>query len=235
MSVDPLVESLRGAILVSCQAGPESPLNHPEMIAALAGSAERGGAAGFRVDGPENTAAVRAVTERPIFGINKVFRDGFEVYITATLEDALQVVDAGADLVALDGSSRPRPNGEALGDIVTALRHRGVPTMADIATLEEARYALDAGADIIATTMAGYTLDTEGVYDMSRPAFELLEQITGLGAPVIVEGRIWTTDHVRRCFELGAHALVIGSAVTVPEFITQRFVAATQTENGGER
>lgn len=226
------VASLRDAVLVSCQAGPESPLNDPKMLAALAASAERGGAAGFRVDGPANTAAVRAVTALPILGINKVFRDGFEVYITATLADALAVVDAGAELVALDGSPRPRPDGERLADIIDALHRRDVPVMADIATLAEAEYAVAAGADIIATTMAGYTDDTTGTLDMSHPAFELLQQITQLGVPAIVEGRIWTTEDVQRCFQLGAHAVVIGSAVTVPELITQRFVAAAVAPHG---
>src|SRR6185436_20180283 len=85
------IASLRGAVLASCQAGPGSPLNHPLTLAALAQSAELGGAQGFRVDGPANVAAVRAVSDLPIFGINKVDRDGYDVRITSTLEDALEV------------------------------------------------------------------------------------------------------------------------------------------------
>ena len=58
-----IIASLKGAVIVSCQAGPDSPLNHPATIAALAQSSEIGGAAAFRVDGPANVAAVRAVRQ----------------------------------------------------------------------------------------------------------------------------------------------------------------------------
>ena len=95
-----LVASLKGAVIVSCQAGPESPLNQPLTIAALAQSAAVGGAHGFRVDGPANVAAVRAVSGLPIFGINKVDREGYDVRITSTLGDAVEVVEAGANLLA---------------------------------------------------------------------------------------------------------------------------------------
>ena len=222
-----LVASLKGAVLASCQAGPGSPLNLPSTIAALAKSAELGGAQGFRVDGPSNVAAVRAVSDRPILGINKVDRDGYDVRITPTLEDALEVVRSGASIVALDGTERPRPHGESLAQIIAALHDIGVPVMADISTRREAVAAVRAGADIVATTLAGYTPDTLHL-DRSGPAFELLQEIRDLPVPIIVEGRIWTTLHVASCFEGGAYAVIIGSAITVPELITRRFVAAAR-------
>ncbi|MBG6107391.1 N-acetylmannosamine-6-phosphate 2-epimerase [Frigoribacterium sp. CG_9.8] len=220
-----LVTSLHGVVVASCQAGPGSPLNQPSMIAALARSAELGGAQGFRVDGPANVAAVRAVSELPILGINKVDRDGFDVRITPTLKDALDIVAAGANIVALDGTERARPYGETLSQIISALHELGIPVMADISTRREAEAAAEAGADIVATTLAGYTPYTSDV-DKFGPAFPLLEEIRELPVPVAVEGRIWTTDHVTRCFEGGAYFVIIGSAITVPELITRRFVAA---------
>lgn len=223
-----LIASLSGTVSVSCQAGPESPLNHPSTIAALAQSAEMGGAQGFRADGPANVAAVRAVSELPIFGINKVDRTGYEVRITPTLMDALEVVRAGANVVALDGTGRPRPEGETLSQIISELHERGIPVMADISTQEEANSAVEAGADLIATTLAGYTPYTDHV-DKSEPAFSLLASIRDLPVPIVVEGRIWTTDHVTACFDGGAYAVIIGSAITVPQFITRRFVAAARS------
>ena len=154
---DAIVVSLKGAVIASCQAGPESPLNQPLTIAALARSAELGGAQAFRVDGPNNVAAVRALSTLPILGINKVDRDGYEVRITSTLADAMEVVAAGANIVALDGTDRLRPYGETLDQIIAALHAIGVPVMADISTPAEARSAVEAGADIVATTLAGYT------------------------------------------------------------------------------
>lgn len=222
-----LVASLRGAVIASCQAGPESPLNTPATLASLALSAELGGAEGFRVDGPANVAAIRSMSPLPIFGINKVDRPGFEVRITSTLTDALDVVAAGANIVALDGTQRERPFGETLAQIITGLHEIGVPVMADISTRAEAVAAVGAGADMVGTTLAGYTPYTEHL-DRFGPAFDLLEEIRDLPVPVIVEGRIWTTDHIAACFAGGAYALIIGSAITVPELITRRFVTAAR-------
>lgn len=232
LATDPggVLAALAGTIIVSCQAGPESPLNEPRIIAALAGSAERGGASGFRVDGPDNIAAVRAVSDRPIFGINKIDIDDFEVRITPRLRDALAVIDAGANVVALDGTPRVRPDGEQLVDLIAGIHERGVAVMADIATVDDARFAIDAGADIVATTLAGYTADTADL-DRREPAFQLVEALGAAGIPFIVEGRIWTLEHVRACLDAGAHAIIIGSAITVPEFITKRFVTALDREH----
>jgi N-acylglucosamine-6-phosphate 2-epimerase len=215
---------LQGGIVVSCQAGPDSPLNSPQIIAALAESAQRGGAVGFRVDGPANVSAVRAASALPIIGINKRVHPGYDVFITPTYADAITVVDAGADIIALDGTTRQRPNGENLLAIISQLHaERDVAVMADIATVDDAVHALDAGADAVATTLAGYTSYST---DKNGPALALVEQLASRGARVIVEGRIWTIEDVRDAFAAGAYAIVIGSAITVPEFITRRFVHA---------
>lgn len=228
-----VVDGLLGTVIISCQAGPESPLNSPSMIAALAASSELGGAAGFRVDGPENIRAVRAVSSKPILGINKVHRDGSEVFITATLADALAAVEAGADVIALDGTPRHRPDAETLPHIIAELHARGIPVMADIATREDAEYAVASGADIVATTLAGYTPETAGL-SSDEPAWALLAAIRDLPVPVFVEGRIWTREHAVQAFESGARSVIIGSAVTVPQFITQRFVAALDELRTGD-
>jgi N-acylglucosamine-6-phosphate 2-epimerase len=227
---DTLIARIRGGVLVSCQAGWESPLNAPHFIAALAKSAERGGAAGFRVDGPENIAAVRAVSELPILGIYKVLHPGFDVFITSSFADARAAVDAGANLVALDGTSRPRPGGEHLGDIIERLHLEcGVPVMTDIATVEEGLHAVELGADLVATTLAGYTPYSQA---KDGPALDVVRGLVAhTSVPVIVEGRIWTVDELHACFVAGAWAVVIGSAITVPEFITRRFVAAIPTRD----
>jgi N-acylglucosamine-6-phosphate 2-epimerase len=224
------VARLAGAVVVSCQAAPGSALAAPSMIAALAQSAAAGGAQGFRIDGPDNVAAVRAVSDLPIIGIRKVRRADGEVRITPTFEDARSVVDAGATIVALDGTARPRPGGEAVEAIISALHEVGIPVMADISTQAEAEAAVAAGADLVATTLAGYTPDTRDL-DGSGPAFALLDQIRGLPVPVVVEGRIWTVEHVVDAFEGGAFAVVIGSAITAPNLITGRFIDAARARH----
>ena len=59
---------------------------------------------------------------------------------------------------------------------------------------------------------------------MTTPDFDLVEKLAGnIKAPVILEGRIWEPDEVKKAFSLGAHSVVIGSAITRPQLITKRF------------
>ena len=219
------IEGIRHSIVVSCQAGPESPLNAPHFIAALAKSAEMGGAAGFRVDRPENVAAVRAITHLPIMGINKIVTAGYDVYITPTYASAEAVVDAGADMLAIDATYRARPGGETFLEIVQKVHEKlNVPVMADVGTVEQGLRALQDGADMIGTTMS-----TSAPYGKAEdgPGLHIVEALTKVtDKPIIVEGQVWTIEDVRASFDAGAYAIVIGSAITVPQFITQRFVQA---------
>jgi len=96
--------------------------------------------------------------------------------------------------------------------------------MADISTLEEGIKAREDGADILSTTLAGYTLES-AASPSDAPDFELLEQlVSNTDCPVILEGRIWSPAQVDKAFEIGAHAVVIGSAITRPQLITKKFV-----------
>jgi N-acylglucosamine-6-phosphate 2-epimerase len=45
---------------------------------------------------------------------------------------------------------------------------------------------------------------------------------------VLVEGHLSRPEEVRTALDLGATAVVVGSAITRPEAITARFVQATQ-------
>jgi N-acylglucosamine-6-phosphate 2-epimerase len=221
----PQIEALHNRLVVSCQAGPESPLNAPHFIAALAQSAEMGGAAAFRVDRPENVAAVRAVSRLPILGIYKIHTPGCNLYITPTFASAEAVVRAGANLVAIEATGWPRPGGETFAEIVRKVHDRlNVPVMADVGTIEQGLQALEDGADIVATTMSttppyGNPKDGPGLH-IVRALVKVTE------CPIIVEGQVWTVEALQSCFAAGAYSVVIGSAITAPQFITQRFVRA---------
>src|SRR5215216_2570084 len=104
-----LIDNLSGKLIVSCQALPNEPLYSPVYMTAMARAAVIGGAVGIRANGADNIAAIRAAVSVPILGINKRRVTGFEVFITPDYEDARLVVEAGADIVALDGSSGERP------------------------------------------------------------------------------------------------------------------------------
>jgi len=218
-----LLQKLQGGLIVSCQASEESPLRDVRIMAALARAAQNGGAVGIRANGPADIAAIRAVVNLPIIGINKLHLPGYEVYITPTLDSAREVVQAGCDLLALDATLRPHPADLSAAEIIQACRLEfKMPVMADISTLEEGLAAADAGADIVATTLTGYTSYTS---DRPLPDFELLEKlVTRLSIPVFVEGHIRSPADARRALELGAFAVVVGAAITRPEWITANFV-----------
>lgn len=95
--------------------------------------------------------------------------------------------------------------------------------LADIATEAEALAAAAAGADYVATTLSGYTEDSPAGPD---PDIDLVRRLTAeLTVPVLAEGRYRTSEHVRSAFHAGAHAVVIGTAITNPREITRGFAA----------
>jgi N-acylglucosamine-6-phosphate 2-epimerase len=231
-----IIRNLPKGLVVSCQAKPGSPLRNPQVMAAMAQAAEVGGAVGIRANGVEDIAAIRAVVKLPIIGIFKQVHAGFDVFITPTLESAREVLAAGADIIAMDATLRSRPDQLSTVEAIKLYkRELGVPVMADISTLEEGLAAADAGADIVATTLSGYTPYSR---QQAAPDFLLIAELAArIQAPIIAEGRLVSPEDARRALELGASAVVIGTAITAVDWVTQRYVAAlgayppSQSEN----
>jgi N-acylglucosamine-6-phosphate 2-epimerase len=212
--------ALRGGLVVSVQASPGTPLDAPAHIAAMASAASLGGAAGIRA---VEVTAVKAAVALPVIGLRKRRVEGSEVYITPTLEDARAVAAAGADVVAVDATLRPRPDGVDLAALVTELP---VPVLADVDSLEAGVAAREAGAAAVATTLAGYT---GAAAASAGPDLELVSALaSALECPVFAEGRIATPAQVRAAFDAGAFAVVVGTAITDPVALTRGFAAATR-------
>lgn len=222
-----LMESLRGGLIVSCQAYPGEPMRHPETMAQVARSAEIGGAVGIRCQGPADISAIRGQVQVPVIGIWKDGDSG--VVITPTLRHARSCLHAGADVVALDATDRPRPDGLSLTETLDALHDEGTVVMADCGSRADADRAAAAGAAILSTTLAGYSGErpaTEG------PDLELLAQVVAdhPERPVIAEGRIRTPEEAAEALRLGAWAVVVGTAITHPTSLTRRFRAGLERE-----
>ncbi|NMR20953.1 N-acetylmannosamine-6-phosphate 2-epimerase [Cellulomonas fimi] len=222
----PMIESMRGRLVVSCQAYPGEPMRDPRTMAQVARAVVIGGAAAVRVQGIADVRETVAAVDVPVIGLWKDGDDG--VFITPTLEHALAVADAGAHVVALDGTRRPRPDGLTLAQTLERLRavHPGVLVMADCGSLDDALAAQDAGADILGTTLSGYSGErpkTEG------PDFELVDQVVAACAlPVMVEGRVHTPEHAAEAIRRGAFAVCVGTAITHPTTITGWFGRAVE-------
>ena len=223
-----VVEKLKGIVVVSVQAMPSEPLYPEKCMAAMMKSVLNGGAGALRVAGARDVKSAKALTNVPVIGLtkpNQIPKNWKEiVYITPTIKDVIELVEAGADIVALDATQRKRPDNEKLEDLIKFIHIKKRIAMADISTLEEGIAAKEAGADILSTTLAGYTLESASS-PVNEPDFELLKQLVEqTNMPVALEGRIWEPEQVDRAFELGAHCVVIGSAITRPQLITKRFV-----------
>jgi N-acylglucosamine-6-phosphate 2-epimerase len=232
-----LLAKFAKGVIISSQASGNEPLNTPEILTALAESALDGGACGIRMAQAHNLAFFRKKRpEIPLIGLTKPeplpTNPLNRVYITATFADVASIAPY-CDIVALDATRRPRPNGETLETIVRQTRQQfpDLLLMADIATVEEGLYAASLGFDCIGTTLSGYTLESQAIQEKaaapSSPDFALLSSLTSqIEVPVILEGRIWLPEEVSQAFQLGAHAVVVGSAVTRPYEIVRRFVSA---------
>ena len=218
------LEALRGQLIVSCQAYPGEPMRDPRTTGQVAASAVIGGAAAVRVQGLADVQHTRAAVEVPVIGLWKDGQDG--VFITPSLRHALAVANAGAHVVAIDGTRRRRPDGLTLAQTVAGI-HAGshALVMADCGSFDDAAAAVEAGADLVGTTLSGYTGERPKT---SGPDLDLLRHIAGadFGVPVIAEGRIHTPTQARQALDAGAFAVVVGTAITHPATITVWFAEA---------
>ncbi len=217
----PDLDALKGQLIVSAQAYPGEPMRDPRTTGQVAASAVIGGAAAVRVQGIADIQFTRAAVEVPVIGLWKDGHSG--VFITPTLRHALACANAGAHIVAIDGTRRPRPDGLDLAATIAGI-HTGsnALVMADCGSLADAEAAMAAGADLIGTTLAGYSGEREKT---QGPDLDLLAEIVAadLGLPLIAEGRIHTPAQARQALDAGAFAVVVGTAITHPASITGWF------------
>jgi N-acylglucosamine-6-phosphate 2-epimerase len=191
----------------------------------MARAAKAGGAVGIRTNDPPEIRGIKAAVDLPVIGIYKKHYPGSPVYITPTLAEVRAVVAAGADIVAVQLTHQPRPDGMSNGAFVAAIRREfpGLPIMADISTLEEGLDAARLGVDLVSTTMSGYT-----PYSPQReePDLDLVGALARqVAIPVVAEGRIKCPEQAAAAIRAGAYAVVVGTAITRPQVITAWFAA----------
>lgn len=232
-----ILEKLHLGLIVSCQALPDEPLHGPEIMARMAAAAAAGGAIGIRANGAADVRAIKRAVSLPVIGIVKRNYPDSAVYITPTLGEIEELLDAGADIIAFDATRQSRPGNCTLEQIIDLLNASPAASMADISTLEEALYAESLGVGCVSTTLSGYTPYSR---QQEGPNLELLELAAQrLKIPVIAEGRISEPAQVEAALGLGAYAVVVGSAITRPQLITRQFAAAARkvrmNNNGNDR
>lgn len=227
MTPSEVVQAIQGRLIVSCQPGEGNFFHGPQLMARFATAAVAGGAAAIRADGPADVRAIHEKTGVPIIGIHKIRHHDGKPLITPSFEAAKALVEAGADMIALDCTGRGQKTG-ALNRVREIRTRLSVPVLADVAEVGEALAAVEAGADFVLSTLRGYTEETRYAQNFD-PSF-IEELVRASGVPVIAEGRISSPEQARRAVAVGALAVVVGTAITRPSDTARNFAVAIENE-----
>lgn len=228
MRKEEIMEKIKGGLIVSCQALPDEPLYIEEdsMMPLMARAAKKAGACAIRTNGVRDVIGIKKETNLPVIGLIKKSYEGFEPYITFTMDEIDSLAKAGADIIAFDCTLRKRKDGRTVEEFIKAIKEKypNILLMADISNLEEGINAFRAGVDMVGTTLSGYTSYTP---KLDGPDYELVKKLVeSIDIPVIAEGRIHYPSQAVEMFDLGAYAVVVGGAITRPLEITTRFMEA---------
>ena len=225
-----IVKKCLGEVIISCQAYEDTPLYGAQNMKNMVECAMIGGARVVRCCWPQDIAAARSLSEDRdklvIIGINKIFpadgsMDG--IFITPTFEAAEEIIKAGADIVALDCRILETRGKDELLALLKKINeaYPEVGVMADCETYEECKFCDDTGlVDIVSTTLSGINHP-----EMEGPDIELLKKCKEtLTHPINAEGRIWELADITAVTKENADMMTIGTAVTRPHLITERFI-----------
>ena len=218
-----VLEKIKGKLIVSCQALPDEPLHSSFIMGRMAVAAKEGGASGIRAQSKEDILEIERVCDLPVIGIVKRNYDDSEIYITPTMKEIEELLETNCEIIALDATDRIRPNHEKVTDLVNRIHEAGRLAMADCSTVEECLQAEKDGFDIVSTTLCGYTPYSKNI---DGPNFPLMKEVLSkVNVPMIAEGKINTPQDLRDALDLGAFSAVVGSAITRPKLITEKFVS----------
>lgn len=219
-----MLDIIKDKLIVSCQALEDEPLHSSFIMGKMANAAKIGGAVAIRAQGVEDIIEIKKVTNLPVIGIIKRNYKESPIYITPTKKEIDELLTTKCEMIAIDATNRNRPNNENLEELINYIKSKNVLVMADISNYEEAIKAYEYGVDCISTTLSGYTPYTK---KLEGPDFELIEKLVKeLDIPIIAEGRINTPEELAKALSLGAYSAVVGSAITRPQLITEKFTKA---------
>ncbi|WP_286073336.1 N-acetylmannosamine-6-phosphate 2-epimerase [Faecalibaculum rodentium] len=221
-----LLDGLKDGLIVSCQVQHDDPIYTDDMVVKMAEAARWAGAKGIRANSPEQIRAIKeAVPELPVIGLWKVWHDDTDVFITPTMEEVKAIWDAGAEIIALDCTKQTTHEGTVAWDLLEQAK-KEIPEaifFADVSNYEEAQHAVEKGADIVAPTLYGYTAETKDISEPDLREFARMCRDFGDDVYMMMEGHIYSPEDAVKCLFLGAHSVVVGSAITRPHLTAKRF------------
>ena len=221
-----LLESLKNGLIVSCQVQKDDPIYTDDIVVKMAEAAKWAGAVAIRANSPEQIKAIKAKVDLPMIGLYKVWHEDTDVFITPTLQAAKEVWEAGAEIIALDCTNQMTHEKTVAWDLIKEVK-KEIPEaiiFADISNYEEAKRAIENGADIVAPTLYGYTEETKDIEHPDLREFARMCRDFNDDVYMMMEGHLYTPEDAMKCLYLGAHAVVVGSAITRPHLTAKRFV-----------
>ncbi len=221
-----LIESMKNGLIVSCQVQKDDPIYTDDIVIKMAEAAKWAGAVGIRANSPEQIKAIKEKVDLPMIGLYKVWYEDTDVFITPTLEAAKQVWEAGAEIIALDCTNQITHEKKKAFELLPIVKAE-IPEaiiFADVSNYDEAKRAIELGADIVAPTLYGYTEETKHIEEPNLREFARMCRDFKDDAYVMMEGHLYTPEDAMKCLYLGAHAVVVGSAITRPHLTAKRFV-----------
>lgn len=223
-----ICKRLIGQTIISCQAYEDTPLYGADNMKKMAACAILGGAKAVRSCWVQDIKAIRSLDpDLIIIGIDKVIdpnkKEATYPIITPTFESVKKIVEAGANVIALDCTPYETRSREELVKLLKQIHdtYPEIGVMADTARVEDAKFVADTGyVDIVGNTLSDYVtrsgkFDKEVVEDYKRQCPNVL---------VNAEGKIWDLNDMKEAIEAGADMITIGSAITRPHLITKRFI-----------
>lgn len=221
-----LLDGLKDGLIVSCQVQHDDPIYTDDMVVKMAEAARWAGAKGIRANSPEQIAAIKkAVPELPVIGLWKVWHPDTDVFITPTMDEVRAIWEAGAEIIALDCTAQTTHEGTIAWDLLKQAKEE-IPEaifFADVSNYEEAKHAVENGADIVAPTLYGYTEATKSISSPDLREFARMCRDFGDECYMMMEGHIYSPEDAVKCLFLGAHSVVVGSAITRPHLTAKRF------------
>ncbi|MDD2981340.1 MAG: N-acetylmannosamine-6-phosphate 2-epimerase [Hespellia sp.] len=222
------IETLNGHLIVSCQALPNEPLHSSYIMGRMAVAAKEGGAHGIRANSVDDIIEIKKNVSLPVIGIIKRDFVDSPVFITATMKEIDELMEAHPEIIALDATCRARPGGLTLDSLFFQIKEKYPHQllMADCSTISEAIHADELGFDFIGTTLVGYTKESQDMKIETDDFYIIRRILEKVKHPVIAEGNIDTPQKAKHVIELGCFSVVVGSIITRPQLITKAFSEA---------